>query len=68
MIFLVCIMFNPDAQRKIHEELDRVVGDSRLPTSEDRASLPYLFAAWKESARWRPTAPISMLLPYFIQI
>ena len=60
MIFLACVMFHPDVQRKIHEEMDRVVGDDRLPKHDDKASLHYLQAAWKEAARWRPTAPISM--------
>lgn len=60
MIFLVCIIFHPEVQRKIHEELDRIVGDDRLPTHEDRGLLHYIQAAWKESQRWRPTAPISV--------
>lgn len=60
MIFLVCILFHPEVQRSIHEELDRVVGDDRLPTHGDQQSLHYLQAAWKEASRWRPTAPISM--------
>src|SRR5260370_41427072 len=59
MIFLVCVMFHPEIQQKIHEELERVVGDDRLPTHEDRESLQYLRAAWREASRWRPTAPIS---------
>lgn len=67
MIFVVCVMLSPHVQRKIHEELDRVVGEDRLPTHDDRASLQYLHAAWKEAARWRPTAPISMYR-LFIQI
>ena len=66
MIFLVCIIFHPEVQQKIHEELDRVVGDDRLPTYDDRESLRYLQAAYKESARWRPTAPVSTYL-LFIQ-
>jgi len=59
MIFLVCLMFHPEVQRKIHEEMDRIIGDDRLPTHDDRESLQYLQAAWKEASRWRPTAPIN---------
>jgi cytochrome P450 len=61
-------MFHPDIQKKIHDELDRVVGDGRLPNPDDMPSLKYLFAAYKESQRWRPTAPISMCLYLFISI
>lgn len=65
MIFVVCVMLSPHVQKKIHEELDSVVGDGRLPSHNDRASLVYLYAAWKEAARWRPTAPISMYCLFF---
>ena len=32
---LLYMMLNPDIQRKVHEELDAVVGRSRRPTSND---------------------------------
>ena len=35
------MMCYPDAFKKAHEEIVRVVGTERLPTFEDRASLPY---------------------------
>lgn len=57
MIFLLCIMLHPEVQERIHEELDRVIGWERLPTSKDRASLVYVHAAWKEALRWRPILP-----------
>jgi hypothetical protein len=42
-------------QRKVQEEVDRVVGPDRLPTIEDYENLPYVRACIKESLRWMPT-------------
>lgn len=42
-------------QRKAREEIDRVVGSSRLPTMEDYDNLPYIRCCIKESLRWMPT-------------
>lgn len=33
---LLYLVLNPDIQRKVHEELDAVVGRSRRPSGEDR--------------------------------
>jgi cytochrome P450 len=38
----------PEAQKKAHEELDRVVGRDRLPTLADMDNLPYVDAVLKE--------------------
>ena len=35
------MMYYPDAFKKASEEINRVVGTERLPTFDDRASLPY---------------------------
>lgn len=49
----------PDVQRRIHEELDAVIGRSdREPSLEDRPSLPYFEAAVNETAR---LASVAML-------
>jgi cytochrome P450 len=45
---------NPEAMRKVHEELDRVVGRDRLPNADDEANLPYVRAMIKEGLRCRP--------------
>ena len=50
----------PEVQKKAQEELDRVVGSDRLPTSADRDSLPYLEAWIKELERWQPVAPLAV--------
>ncbi|KIJ28261.1 hypothetical protein M422DRAFT_270496 [Sphaerobolus stellatus SS14] len=50
---------NPDIQRKAQQELDAVLGGSRLPEFDDRSQLPYVAALCKEVIRWHPVAPIA---------
>jgi len=50
----------PDVQKRVQAELDSVVGRKRLPTFEDRASLPYLEATIKESLRFHPPTPLGI--------
>ncbi|KAG8833049.1 hypothetical protein FRC17_000115 [Serendipita sp. 399] len=49
--FLSVMLTHPEVQKKIHEELDRVVGKGNRPTAADIPSLKYLDAAWKETLR-----------------
>ncbi|CDO68382.1 hypothetical protein BN946_scf184815.g29 [Trametes cinnabarina] len=56
-IFLLAMLHHPEIQKKAQEEVDRVVGTSRLPEYSDMESLPYVAALIKEVARWRPVAP-----------
>ena len=49
---------NPDVQRKAQAELDRVVGNDRLPNFNDRERLPYIDALVKETLRWNPVVPL----------
>ncbi|KAJ7640418.1 cytochrome P450 [Mycena polygramma] len=48
----------PDAQKKAHEEIDRVVGEHRMPTLDDLEHLPYIRAMILETHRFRPVAPL----------
>ncbi len=48
---------SPAAERALHEEVDRVLGD-RLPTMDDLAQLPYARAIIAESMRLYPPAYI----------
>jgi cytochrome P450 len=50
----------PDVQKRVQAELDAVVGRKRLPTFQDRASLPYLEATIKESLRFHPPTPLGI--------
>ncbi|KAM6490495.1 Cytochrome P450, partial [Amanita muscaria] len=58
-VFALAMMLYPAVQKKAQEEIDRVVGLSRLPTLADRVSLPYVDALYREVLRWRPGAPLS---------
>jgi hypothetical protein len=51
----------PDAQRKAQEEIDRVIGPGRLPGFEDRPSLPFVEAFYREVQRWYPLLPLGTL-------
>ncbi|OCH86923.1 cytochrome P450 [Obba rivulosa] len=44
----------PDKQKFAQAEIDAVIGTGRLPTIEDRDSLPYVDAVVKETMRWQP--------------
>ncbi|KAI0322765.1 cytochrome P450 [Amylostereum chailletii] len=56
--FFLAMTMYPEVQRKCQEELDRVVGNDRLPTFADRDSLPYLSAMIKEVIRWGTSTPL----------
>lgn len=52
--WFLAMVLHPLKFAKIAAELDAVVGDSRLPMSDDLPQLPYLRACVKETMRWRP--------------
>ena len=49
-LFLYLVL-NPDVQKKVHEELDDVVGNKRLPSWKDVRDMPYLQATLCEVQR-----------------
>jgi len=51
---------SPDVQRRAQEELDRVVGNDRLPDFNDRPHLPYVDAIYHEVLRFAPPANIGV--------
>ncbi|XP_040379536.1 cytochrome P450 93G1 [Oryza brachyantha] len=53
------LMNHPEALRKVRDEIDGVVGRDRIAGEADLPSLPYLQAAYKETLRLRPAAPIA---------
>ncbi|KAJ6517182.1 cytochrome P450 [Mycena vitilis] len=55
--FFLAMCLHPGAQVAAQEELDRVVGNDRLPDLSDRADLPYVDALCKEVLRWHPANP-----------
>ncbi|ESK83389.1 o-methylsterigmatocystin oxidoreductase [Moniliophthora roreri MCA 2997] len=57
---IVAMLTFPDVQRRIHEEIDTVIGQTRIPTLADMENLPYMRAVVKEVLRWRPPVPIGV--------
>lgn len=58
--WILVMLQNPDVAKKAQEEIDRVVGPSRLPDWEDESNLPYLRATIKELLRTRPPNKIGI--------
>ncbi|KAF8524547.1 cytochrome P450 [Hysterangium stoloniferum] len=58
--FIVAMIKYPEVQKKAQAELDKVLGTDRLPTFEDRPSLPYINAVCMEVQRWHPVFPLGI--------
>ncbi|KZT01834.1 cytochrome P450 [Laetiporus sulphureus 93-53] len=58
--FLLAMVMHPEVYRKAQDEIDKVVGNQRLPELEDRASLPFLECVLKEVYRWNPPLPLGI--------
>jgi cytochrome P450 len=56
-VILACLLW-PDIVTGAHEELDRVVGQERMPEFSDEPNLPYIRAMAKETLRWRASNKI----------
>ncbi|KAI9039226.1 cytochrome P450 [Aspergillus affinis] len=59
--FFLAMALYPAVQRRAQEEIDRVVGTSRLPGFQDRENLPYINAMAQEILRWHPIAPVGFV-------
>ncbi|KAF8890287.1 cytochrome P450 [Gymnopilus junonius] len=62
--FFYVMAINPDVQRRAQAEIAKVIGASRLPVFEDRSSLPYIEALYKELLRSHP--PVQLGLPHMV--
>ncbi|KAF4461531.1 cytochrome p450 monooxygenase [Fusarium albosuccineum] len=58
--FVQAMLLWPDVQRRGQEEVDRVVGQHRLPTMEDYDQLPFVRCCIKETLRWMPTVVLGV--------
>ncbi|KAK7048377.1 O-methylsterigmatocystin oxidoreductase [Favolaschia claudopus] len=56
--FFLAMAQYPAVQQRAQTELDTVLGSGRLPQFEDRPSLPYVEALYRELMRWRPIVPL----------
>lgn len=54
MPFMLAMVHHPEWQRRLQQEIDAVVGNSRLPDFDDIPRLPTIRAIIKETLRWRP--------------
>ncbi|KAH7097930.1 cytochrome P450 [Auriculariales sp. MPI-PUGE-AT-0066] len=59
-LFYLAMVLSPEVQRRAQAELDSVIGEDRLPTMEDRPSLPFIEAIVKEVYRWNPALPAAI--------
>ncbi|KAJ3794923.1 cytochrome P450 [Lentinula aff. detonsa] len=58
--FVLAMVLHPQVFKKAQAEMDSVIGSDRLPTFEDRSSLPYLECVIKEVCRWNVPIPLGM--------
>ncbi|KAJ7907006.1 cytochrome P450, partial [Mycena leptocephala] len=58
--YFLAVAKYPEVQAKAQTEINAVVGPNRLPTFEDRDSLPYIEAICKELYRWLPIVPLAV--------
>ncbi|KAG1893639.1 cytochrome P450 [Suillus fuscotomentosus] len=59
-IFLMAMVLYPDVQARIRAEINQVVTHDKMPSVDDRPSLPYLDAVLCEVLRWYPPIPLGM--------
>lgn len=57
MFFIAMLLF-PDVQNKAQQEIDGIIGDSRLPCMEDWDQLEYVKRIVQETLRWGPVTPV----------
>ncbi|KAF7369235.1 putative cytochrome P450 [Mycena venus] len=58
--FVLALVAYPEAQKKAQEEIDRVVGEHRMPTLDDLEHMPYIRAVILETHRFRPMTPFGI--------
>lgn len=55
----------PNIQKRAQDDIDRAVGNERLPLLQDRQQLPFVDAIMSEVLRWKPAVPLGALRVFF---
>ncbi|KAF7346383.1 O-methylsterigmatocystin oxidoreductase [Mycena sanguinolenta] len=58
--FVLAMAVHPEIQKKAQTEIDTIIGTHRLPEFEDRPSLPFVEALYREVMRWKPATPLGV--------
>ncbi|EGO23206.1 hypothetical protein SERLADRAFT_350327 [Serpula lacrymans var. lacrymans S7.9] len=66
LIFVLAMVLYPHVQVRAQAEIDSFIGKERLPTFDDRHSLPYVEAVVRETLRWQPVGPLGELKRIFL--
>ncbi|KXT15578.1 hypothetical protein AC579_9967 [Pseudocercospora musae] len=59
--FILAMCYFSEVQKRAQEELDRIIGQSRLPDWSDENTLPYVAAVASETLRWRTVTTLGGL-------
>ncbi|KZS88698.1 cytochrome P450 [Sistotremastrum niveocremeum HHB9708] len=60
LTFFFIMVLYPDIQSQAQAEIDRIVGNDRLPEIGDKENLPYVNGLLKEILRFHPSAPLGL--------